>query len=128
MSEPEHQGGDDHDGAVVGGPLLEAGGDRPPLLESPEAAFDHVAAPVRIPVECQLAARPVVATGALVGPLWDGVGDAAPPQHSPGGRMTVAFVGQEPIGPLARPAAPARPGDADSVEHRHELWVVAPLP
>jgi hypothetical protein len=84
--EPEDEADDDDSGAVVGGALVEAGGDATPVLEPVHAPLDHVALPVAERVEAGWSAGPA----ALIDPGRDGVGDATPAQQPPAGAVAVA--------------------------------------
>ncbi len=107
MSGP-HQERCEGDGCLVGlGGFVVAGGDAAPLLQSVEAAFHDVAALVELFVEGRRA--PAVAAAPepvadLVGPLGDGVADAALSQPGADGFGAVALVAQDVGGPHAGPS------------------------
>ena len=111
LAEPDHERGDDHQRAVVGGALLEQGGDAAPLLEPVDAPLHDVAAAVGLAVEGGLAARRARPPRPLVVALRDDVRDAPPPQRLPAPFVAVPLVGDQAVGPLAGPppAAPALP-------------------
>src|SRR5688572_29792397 len=129
FAEPEDDGGDDQDGAVVGGAFGVAGGQGAELLEPGEAALDDVAAGIDLPVEGRWAAagRALgLAPVGLVGAFGAGEGDAAGAQRGPGGGVGVGPVGDHPVRASARSAG-AGAGDRDLVEQRQQLRVVPGL-
>jgi site-specific DNA recombinase len=89
--------------------------------------FDHVAAPVALPVEGQGPARSPGTAGTLVGPLRDGVRDATAAQHPPTPRVAVTLVADQVVGPLAGPAPPRRPRHGNGVKDWLQLGAVVPL-
>jgi site-specific DNA recombinase len=89
--------------------------------------FDHIAAPIALPVKGQRPAWPPGLADALIGPLGDGVGDATAAQQPPTSGVAVALVADQVVGSLTGPAPPRRPRHADRVQHRPELGRVMPL-
>jgi hypothetical protein len=91
--------------------------------------FDHVALPVADWIDQGWPPSPWSAAGPgllLVGAFGDGVGDPAPPQQAPAGRIAVAPVSDQVGGALAGPPR-SRSGDADGVQQRAELGALMPL-
>jgi hypothetical protein len=124
VREPQDEADDDHAGAVVGGALVEAGGDPAPLLEPVDAPLDQVAPPVADRVKGGWPAG----TAVLVDPGRDGLGDATPTQQTPAGAGAVAPIGQQMRWPFPRPAMPTRPRDPDGVQQGQELRALVALP
>ena len=125
--EPDDDGGEDHHRAVVDGAFLVAGGQPAPLFEAVDAAFHDVASGIGRSVEGQRTTRPRGAARALVGALGNGMWDLALMQEPPTAGIAVALVGNEPVWPRAGSSAPARPPDANAVEHRLQLGTVMAL-
>ena len=111
--QPEHEAGEDEHGAVVVGPLLEAGGDAAPLLQAVDAPLDDVPARIAFAVEGERSAGAPGAALALVRAFPDGVRDATLAQQGPAARVAVPLVGDEVVRALARPSAAARSGHAE---------------
>jgi hypothetical protein len=68
-----------------------------------------------------------LATRLLVLVLGNRVADPTPAQQPPAPRVAVALVGQDMIGPLTRPADPARTWDSDAVQDGLEFGAVVAL-
>lgn len=130
MSRP-HQERGESDGCLVGlGGLVVPGGDAAPLLQTVEAAFDHVAPLVELLVKGGRApalAAPPKAVAYLVGSFGDGVGDAPSPEPRADGSGAVALVAQYVGGTEAGPAR-ADPWHPDRVHHGGELGAVVGVP
>lgn len=122
-----HQERGEGDSRLAGlGGLVVAGRDATPLLEADEAPFHDVALLVKLLVEAGRASASAAAAGPvalLVGPLGNGVGDAAPPQ--PGGyrARAVALVAQHMSGPQPGPSRPEA-GHPNRLHHGGELRAV----
>ncbi len=122
MSRP-HQERGEGDGHLVGlGSLVVAGRDATSLLEAVETPFHDVA----LLVEAGRASASAAAAGSvalLVGPLGNGVGDAAPPQPGAYRAGAVPLVAQHMSGPQPGPSRP-KAGHPDRLHHGGELRAV----
>lgn len=112
---------------VIGGSLLDPGINPLPLLGPVETPIDHVASPVRLPLEPGHAAGAVCPTYSLIRAFRNRVPDAPPPQDLAAPLVAVSFVGEQMVRSL--------PGASDSCLSRHpnriqdrlKLGAVVPL-
>ena len=78
-------------------------------------------------VKHQWATGPACSALALIGPLGDGVGDAATAEQPPARWVAVAAIGNEMLGALAGSTSSGGPGDADGVQDGCKLGAVVAL-
>lgn len=112
---PDEGAGEGDRCLVAGGVFVVAGGDASPLLETVEASFDDVAAPVGGLVEYTGPFRAPGQARELVDTLRDGGLDAAPLEVGAEGPGGVARVRDDPLGPQAGSSRPVA-RDADEAE------------
>jgi hypothetical protein len=123
---PEQKGGEKDKGQVSRSRFVVAGGDGSELLEATEAAFDDIASRVGSGVEAWRTTGPMRPMTAMVGPLGQDMLEFAMPEPAAIARITVAPVGQHPVGPRPR-AAPTHTCHADAAKHGRELGRVIGL-
>ena len=124
--QPDHQRSDDYRCTKVDRPLLVAGSDPPPLLETVDASLHHIAPGVGGFVEARRSSSSLQPLLSLVFALRDNVWDAAFSQELSATRETEAFVGDQPLRALARPSH-AQTRHPDGVQQCFELGALVPL-
>src|SRR5947209_1020165 len=106
MRQPEHEAGQDHEGTIIDGAFVVAGGERAELLQAADAALDDIAPTIRLMVEGRLASRVVRPSFTLVPALRNSVPNAPATQHASGTQVAVALVGKQPDGSPAHRSRP----------------------
>lgn len=125
--EPDDDGSEDDQRAIVGGALLVAGGEPTPLFKSIDAAFDDVATGIDRLVEGQRPTRPTGALRPLITTLRNGVWDVPPSEQLATARVTIPFVGDEPLRSRTRASTTTNPWHTNAVQDRRQLGTVMSL-